>query len=176
MVSLPSMLDINNIIGKSINGFIEDLVSSSPDLQDKLNNISPISFSIKISDFAPVYIEIAKNNTKASLKEMVDINFSISIGAMEAIAYLANKTLHKKYIHGDEEKAFVLLNTLQKSNVDIPILIERNFGHIPGVLSYLAINKANETDDVTIMPDDLTKRLRSISIRIDRLEASNNKN
>ncbi len=60
MVSLPSMLDINNIIGKSINGFIEDLVSSSPDLQDKLNNISPISFSIKISDFAPIYIEIAK--------------------------------------------------------------------------------------------------------------------
>jgi hypothetical protein len=107
---------------------------------------------------------------------MVDINFSISIEAMEAIAYLANKTLHKKYIHGDEEKAFVLLNTLQKSNVDIPILIERNFGHIPGVLSYLAMNKANETGDVTIMPDDLTKRLRSISIRLDRLEASNNKN
>ena len=67
MVSLPSMLDINNIIGKSINGFIEDLVSSSPDLQDKLNNISPTSFSIKISDFAwkiSYFVVLIINDTK----------------------------------------------------------------------------------------------------------------
>ena len=46
------MLDIKNKASLAIKKFIGDLISSSPDLQDKLDNISPISFDFTIADIA----------------------------------------------------------------------------------------------------------------------------
>ena len=168
------MLDIKNKLNLAINNFIEDLIYSSPDLKDKLNNISPIHFSFQISNTNPVFIEINNNNVGVSLDKKNISDFLISITPSEIAKYFINKSIDKKYIEGDEEKAFVLLNTLKKTNIDFAILAERNFGHIPGVMSYLASFKIDNASDVTIEPDALSKKLRSISIRLDRLEASNN--
>ena len=54
MVLLLFMLDIKNKASLAIKKFIGDLISSSPDLQDKLDNISPISFDFTIADFIEV--------------------------------------------------------------------------------------------------------------------------
>ena len=63
---------------------------------------------------------------------------------------------------------------LKGSHIDLPILIERSFGHLPGALSYLVDGKMNKTSNVTINKDSLSKQLRSLSIRLDRLEAFTN--
>ena len=60
---------------------------------------------------------------------------------------------------------------LKGAHIDLPILIERNFGHLPGALSYLVDGKMNKSSDDTINEDNLSKQLRSLSIRLDRLEA-----
>ena len=56
------MLDIKNKASLSINKFIDDAISSSPDLQDKLDNISPISFDLSVADIGPFYIKINKES------------------------------------------------------------------------------------------------------------------
>ena len=170
------MLDIKNKINQSVSKFIEDAISSSPDLGHKLDNISPILFSLRISGIEPFFIRINKNIVNVSMDEVENINFLISIGVSEVAQYITSKTIEKKHIEGDEEKAFVLINILKNTDIDFSILIERNFGHLPSVLSYLAGIKINQNSDVTIMPDDLSQKLRSISIRLDRLEALNNEN
>ena len=63
------------------------------------------------------------------------------------------------------------MNILKSTNIDLSVLVEKNFGHIPGVLSYLASIKINQNTDVTIPQDKLGQKLRSMSIRLDRLEA-----
>ena len=171
MVLLLFMLDIKNKASLAIKKFIGDLISSSPDLQDKLDNISPISFDFTIADIGPFYIKINKEEITASLDSIKNNDFSISIGLLEATRYITNRTIEKGYIVGDVEKAFELINILKSTNIDLSVLIDRNFGHIPGVLSYLASIKINQNTDVTIPQDKLGQKLRSMSIRLDRLEA-----
>ena len=165
------MLDIKNKASLSINKFIDDAISSSPDLQDKLDNISPISFDLSVADIGPFYIKINKEEVTVSLDSISDNDFSVSIGLVEAAKYITHGTIEKSHIVGDAEKAFVLINILKNTNIDLSVLIERNFGHIPGVVSYLAGIKINQNTDVTIIQDELVQKLRSISIRLDRLEA-----
>ena len=165
------MLDIKNKASLSINKFIDDAISSSPDLQDKLDNISPISFDLSVADIGPFYIKINKEEVTVSLDSITDNDFSVSIGLLEAAKYITNGTIEKNHIIGDAEKAFVLINILKITNIDLSILVESIFGHIPGVVSYLAGIKINQNTDVTIFQDELVQKLRSISIRLDRLEA-----
>ena len=116
-------------------------------------------------------IKINKEEITASLDSIKNNDFSISIGLLEATRYITNRTIEKGHIVGDAEKAFVLINILKSTNIDLSVLVERNFGHIPGVLSYLASIKINQNTDVTIPQDKLGQKLRSMSIRLDRLEA-----
>ena len=165
------MLDIKNKASLAIKKFIDDAISSSPDLQDKLVNISPISFDLSVADIGPFYIKINKEEVTVSLDSITDNDFSVSIGLLEAAKYITNGTIEKNHIDGDAEKAFVLINILKSTNIDLSVLVEKNFGHIPGVLSYLASIKINQNTDVTITQDKLGQKLRSMSIRLDRLEA-----
>ena len=59
------MLDIKNKASLAINKFIDDAISASPDLKDKLDNISPISFDISVADIGPFYIKINKVRTNS---------------------------------------------------------------------------------------------------------------
>ena len=64
---------------------------------------------------------------------------------------------------------------LYKSNIDFIYLIDKYFGNLPAVFTYAIVNKVFNTAE--IYKDDeernLRKRLRGISIRLDRLEAIN---
>jgi hypothetical protein len=74
------MLDIKNKASLAINKFIDDAINASPDLKDKLDNISPISFDLSVADIGPFYIKINKEEVAASLDYISDNDFSVSIG------------------------------------------------------------------------------------------------
>ncbi len=165
------MLGISNTTRSSLKKFVKDLVSSSPDLQNKINTLSPISFSIKVDFLDALFIQINDDGVNIDFAEHSNTEFSIDIGTLEILKYIKTGSVDRKHIKGDEERAFVFINMLKGAHIDFPILIERNFGHLPGALSYLVDGKMNKSSDDTINEDNLSKQLRSLSIRLDRLEA-----
>ena len=98
------MLDIKNKASLAINKFIDDAINASPDLKDKLDNISPISFDLSVADIGPFYIKINKEEVAASLDYISDNDFSVSIGLVEAAKYITHGTIEKNHIVGDAEK------------------------------------------------------------------------
>ena len=174
MESWLYMLGISNITRSSLKKFIKDLVDSSPDLQNKIHTVSPISFSIKVDFLDTLFIQINDDGINIDFVENRNAEFSIDISTLEVLKYIKTGSVDRKHLRGDEERAFVFINMLKGSHIDLPILIERNFGHLPGALSYLVDGKMNKTSNVTINKDSLSKQLRSLSIRLDRLEAFTN--
>lgn len=88
------------------------------------------------------------------------------------MSLLATKKLNKNLIYGDAELAIIFVNIILKSNVDVVYLIDKYFGDVPAVLAYSVLKIFNSSDDNSdIEYKNIRKRLRDISIRLDRLEA-----
>ena len=77
MESWLYMLGISNITRSSLKKFIKDLVDSSPDLQNKINTVSPISFSIKVDFLDTLFIQIKHCNPPFDYRFISASNFSI---------------------------------------------------------------------------------------------------
>ena len=165
------MLDISKKIKSSIRKLIQDLIESSPNIEEKIHSISPLSFSLKIDRLEKIYIQINKNDINVDFDSIKRTDFSVDINVLEAISFISNQSINRKHINGDEEKAFVFINMIKSSHIDFPILFERNFGHLSGVFSYLIDTKLNKKSNVTIKEDHISKQLRNLNIRLDRLEA-----
>ena len=94
---------------------------------------------------------------------------------LEILYTIISGKINTNLIKGDAELAIVFFNTLYKSNIDLIYLIDKYFGNLPAVFTYAIVNKVFNTAE--IYKDDeernLRKRLRDISIRLDRLEAIN---
>ena len=63
------MLGISNTTRSSLKKFVKDLVSSSPDLQNKINTLSPISFSIKVDFLDALFIQINDDGVNIDFAE-----------------------------------------------------------------------------------------------------------
>ena len=63
-------------------------------------------------------------------------------------------------------------NIILKSNIDIIYLIDKYFGNTSAVFAYSVLKLFKSSDnDSDIEYEDIRKRLREISIKLDRLEA-----
>ena len=111
-----------------------------------------------------VYFEISfrKNNPQ----------FEIRGSLIELLNSLVSKKLKKNLIFGKSELAIVFVNIILKSNIDIIYLIDKYFGNTSAVFAYSVLKLFKSSDnDSDIEYENIRKRLREISIKLDRLEA-----
>jgi hypothetical protein len=137
-----------------------------------LNEISPIKFCINIWGYRKIYVTIDGAESKISFNEN-DFDFEIEGSLIELLGVLASRKIKRSLISGDIEIAIILFNAIVKSNIDLIYLIDKYFGNLPALIAYTIANKLFKTPEVHNDSEykNLQKRLRDISIRLDRIEA-----
>ena len=85
---------------------------------------------------------------------------------------MITKKIGKSIIKGDVELAMTFFNIIFNSNIDLIYLIDKYFGGMPAVFTLAVTERLFNTSVVYDDNDyrDIRKRLRDISIRLDRLE------
>ena len=161
------MIDINKLFIR----LLKDLEESSPNLRKSLKEISTLEFCINIKGHKNIYIKIDDKDSEISFRKN-NPQFEIRGSLIELLNSLVSKKLNKNLIFGNSELAIVFVNIILKSNVDIIYLIDKYFGNTSAVFAYSVLKLFKSSDnDSDIEYENIRKRLREISIKLDRLEA-----
>ena len=164
---LLTMIDINKLFIR----LLEDLEESSPNLRKSLEEISPLEFCINIKGHKNIYIKINDKDSEISFRKN-NPQFEVRGTLIELLSSLVSKKLNKNLIFGNSELAIVFVNIILKSNIDIIYLIDKYFGNTSAVFAYSVLKLFKSSDnDSDIEYENIRKRLREISIKLDRLEA-----
>ena len=161
------MIDVNKLLIK----LLADLEESSPNFRKSLKEISPLEFCINIKGHKNIYIKIDDKNSEISFLRN-NPQFEIRGSLIELLNTLVSKKLNKNLVFGNSELAIVFVNIILKSNIDIIYLIDKYFGNTSAVFAYgiLKLFKSAD-DDSDVEYENIRRRLREISIKLDRLEA-----
>ena len=165
---LLEMINLNKVFIQ----FLSDLEESSPSLKKSLNEISPVEFCLNIKGHKKIYIKYDGTNSHISFhanKHQFEINGTLT----ELLNLLASRKLNKNLINGDSEKAIVFANIILKSKVDLVYIIDKYFGSISATFVYSLLKLFSTSDKKNLDNEyiNIQKKLRDISIRLDRLEA-----
>ena len=165
------MIDTN----RALNKLIKDLKDSSPNLENSIKEIAPVSFFLNIKHHKDIYITINEDFSKISFLEQ-GYDFEIRASLIDILKLAISGKLNKDLIYGNVEVAIVLFNAVHKSNVDLIYLIDKYFGSLPAVFTYTIVKKIFESSEIYQDENyrDMRKRLRDITIRLDRLEVLKN--
>lgn len=161
------MIDVNKLLIK----LLADLEESSPNFRKSIKEISPLEFCINIKGHKNIYIKIDDKNSEISFLRN-NPQFEIRGSLIELLNTLVSKKLNKNLVFGNSELAIVFVNIILKSNIDIIYLIDKYFGNTSAVFAYgiLKLFKSAD-DDSDVEYENIRRRLREISIKLDRLEA-----
>jgi len=161
------MIDVNKLLIK----LLADLEESSPNFRKSVKEISPLEFCINIKGHKNIYIKIDDKNSEISFFRN-NPQFEIRGSLIELLNTLVSKKLNKNLVFGNSELAIVFVNIILKSNIDIIYLIDKYFGNTSAVFAYgiLKLFKSAD-DDSDVEYENIRRRLREISIKLDRLEA-----
>ena len=161
------MIDVNKLLIK----LLADLEESSPYFRKSVKEISPLEFCINIKGHKNIYIKIDDKNSEISFLRN-NPQFEIRGSLIELLNTLVSKKLNKNLVFGNSELAIVFVNIILKSNIDIIYLIDKYFGNTSAVFAYgiLKLFKSAD-DDSDVDYENIRRRLREISIKLDRLEA-----
>ena len=161
------MINVNRLLIK----LPADLEESSPNFRKSIKEISPLEFCINIKGHKNIYIKIDDKNSEISFLRN-NPQFEIRGSLIELLNTLVSKKLNKNLVFGNSELAIVFVNIILKSNIDIIYLIDKYFGNTSAVFAYgiLKLFKSAD-DDSDVDYENIRRRLREISIKLDRLEA-----
>ena len=161
------MIDVNKLLIK----LLADLEESSPNFRKSVKEISPLEFCINIKGHKNIYIKIDDKNSEISFLRN-NPQFEIRGSLIELLNTLVSKKLNKNLVFGNSELAIVFVNIILKSNIDVIYLIDKYFGNTSAVFAYgiLKLFKSAD-DDSDVDYENIRRRLREISIKLDRLEA-----
>ena len=161
------MINVNRLLIK----LLADLEESSPNFRKSIKEISPLEFCINIKGHKNIYIKIDDKNSEISFFRN-NPQFEIRGSLIELLNTLVSKKLNKNLVFGNSELAIVFVNIILKSNIDIIYLIDKYFGNTSAVFAYgiLKLFKSAD-DDSDVEYENIRRRLREISIKLDRLEA-----
>ena len=165
---LLEMINLNKVFIQ----FLSDLEESSPSLKKSLNEISPVEFCLNIKGYKKIYIKYDGTNSHISFHAN-EHQFEINGTLTELLNLLASRKLNKNLINGDAEKAIVFANIILKSIVDLVYIIDKYFGSISSTFVYSLLKLFSTSDKKNLDKEyvNIQKKLRDISIRLDRLEA-----
>ena len=161
------MINVNRLLIK----LLADLEESSPNFRKSIKEISPLEFCINIKGHKNIYIKVDDKNSEISFLRN-NPQFEIRGSLIELLNTLVSKKLNKNLVFGNSELAIVFVNIILKSNIDIIYLIDKYFGNTSAVFAYgiLKLFKSAD-DDSDVDYENIRRRLREISIKLDRLEA-----
>ena len=161
------MIDVNKLLIK----LLADLEESSPNFRKSVKEISPLEFCINIKGHKNIYIKIDDKNSEISFLRN-NPQFEIRGSLIELLNTLVSKKLNKNLVFGNSELAIVFVNIILKSNIDIIYLIDKYFGNTSAVFAYSILKLFKSADDDSDVDyENIRRRLREISIKLDRLEA-----
>ena len=161
------MIDVNKLLIK----LLADLEESSPNFRKSVKEISPLEFCINIKGHKNIYIKIDDKNSEISFLRN-NPQFEIRGSLIELLNTLVSKKLNKNLVFGNSELAIVFVNIILKSNIDIIYLIDKYFGNTSAVFAYGILKLFKSADDNSDLEyENIRRRLREISIKLDRLEA-----
>ncbi len=161
------MIDVNKLLIK----LLADLEESSPNFRKSVKEISPLEFCINIKGHKNIYIKIDDKNSEISFLRN-NPQFEIRGSLIELLNTLVSKKLNKNLVFGNSELAIVFVNIILKSNIDIIYLIDKYFGNTSAVFAYGILKLFKSADDDSDEEyENIRRRLREISIKLDRLEA-----
>ncbi len=168
---LQFILDTMTKFKKPLSKIISDLEESSPRLKNSLSEISPVNFCVNIKNHKKIYIILDRNNSNISFEE-IQHQFEITGSLFELLRLVITKKIDKNYIKGDTELATTFFNIISNADIDLIYLIDKYFGSLPAVFTLSVTKKLFNTSVVydDIKYRSIRKRLRDISIRLDRLE------
>ncbi len=160
------MINVNRLLIK----LLADLEESSPNFRKSIKEISPLEFCINIKGHKNIYIKVDDKNSEISFLRN-NPQFEIRGSLIELLNTLVSKKLNKNLVFGNSELAIVFVNIILKSNIDIIYLIDKYFGNTSAVFAYgiLKLFKSAD-DDSDVEYENIRRRLREISIKLDRLE------
>ena len=161
-------------IKKSFDELFKSIEESSPNLKKTLREISPLTFFLNIKGHQDIYITINGENSYINFNENI-YDFEIKASLIDLLKILATGKINKNIIFGNTEIAIVLFNALYKSDIDLIYLIDKYFGNLPAIFTYAIVKRLYSSNEVyqDVKHREIRKKLRDISIRIDRLEAFN---
>ena len=161
-------------IKKSFNRLFKSIEESSPNLKKTLREISPLTFFLNIKGHQDIYITINGENSYINFNENI-YDFEIKASLIDLLKILATGKINENIIFGNTEIAIVLFNALYKSDIDLIYLIDKYFGNLPAIFTYAIVKRLYSSNEVyqDVKHREIRKKLRNISIRIDRLEAFN---
>jgi hypothetical protein len=157
----------------SLNNIFKEAYGASNGLQQRLERLYPINCNLNFSGIQTVSLNLNKEEKIFSSSASEAPQFTLHIDSGTASNILKEKTIPSKKIDGDAELALIFLMVLAESNIDLEVMVYRNFGTVPGLIIRTLIgwepfnnqNKANNSKLWSLQRD-----LRDIAIRIDRLE------
>ena len=161
-------------IKKSFDKLFKSIEESSPNLKKTLSEISPLTFFLNIKGHQDIYVTINGENSYINFNENI-YDFEIKASLIDLLKILATGKINKNIIFGNTEIAIVLFNALYKSDIDLIYLIDKYFGNLPAIFTYAIVKRLYSSNEVyqDVKHREIRKKLRDISIRIDRLEAFN---
>ena len=167
------MLLMENDLLRIINSLFRDIEDASPNLKNKLNEIYPIKFKLKLVGHKDIYFDLDQNKKNISFSPNEVIDFEIRTSVKESLDFLIGKKINRGMLYGDTDKAILTINAFMKSEVDFVLLIDKYFGNTPAALAYFTKEKLSNLKQYN-NKNALQSKLRDLSIRLDRLEAANN--
>ena len=167
---------MKNKLEKYLNSFIKDIENSAPNTKEKLKEIYPVKFKLNLNNYGNIYVNLEKNSKKISLDKLNHIDFEIKASIEDIVLAISSRKIKKELIKGDIELAFVLINTVLKSDIDLTYLIDKYFGSSTALILYFAKKKISQSRQTKINTNNnkIHKKIRELSIKVDRMEASKN--
>ena len=161
-------------IKKSFDELFKSIEESSPNLKKTLREISPLTFFLNIKGHQDIYVTINGENSYINFNENI-YDFEIKASLIDLLKILVTGKINENIIFGNTEIAIVLFNALYKSDIDLIYLIDKYFGNLPAIFTYAIVKRLYSSNEVyqDVKHREIRKKLRDISIRIDRLEAFN---
>ena len=157
----------------SLNTVLTEAYEISSGLQERLESIYPIECNLNFSGLPvmSLYFNYHEQILKASASEHPQ--FTLIIDSNTTWNLLKEQTIPSDKIEGDSELALMFLIILAESNIDLELLIYKNFGTVPGliirkILSQDFLNDKQGAKNIRVR--SLQTSLRNISIRMDRME------
>ena len=156
----------------SLNTVLKEAYEVSSSFKERLENIYPIECNLNFSGL-PV-MSLCLNHHEQTFKASASKKpqFTLIIDANTSWNLLKEQTIPSNKINGDSERALMFLMILAESNIDLELLVYKNFGAVPGLIIRKILNQdfINDQGDENIRVRSLQTSLRNISIRMDRME------
>jgi hypothetical protein len=168
------MLHMENSLSQILSNLLNDIEEASPNSRGSLYSIYPINFVLALKRHKRIHVHLSEDHKRISFKELASPNFKIQANVTEILQLIFTKKIKKSMLSGDVELATVMMSILMKADIDFIFLIDKYFGNIPAVSAHLLKERLSARKNVNRnQTNELQTRLRSLGIRVDRLEAIN---